>query len=81
MQRTLTLLYGTVMYLAFSVACMSFIGFVGNLTPVAIDSRLQEPLGPALLVNHGPVAMFALQHTIMAQTLQALCHAVYLAGV
>jgi len=67
MQRILTLLYGTVAYLAFFGTFMYFIGFVGNLTPVAIDSPRQGPLGAALLVNLGLVALFALQHTIMAR--------------
>jgi protein-S-isoprenylcysteine O-methyltransferase Ste14 len=67
MQRILTLLYGTVAYFAFFGTFMYFIGFVGNLTPVAIDSPRQGPLGPALLVNLALVALFGLQHTVMAR--------------
>lgn len=67
MRRALTLVYGTVAYLAFFGTFMYFIGFVGNLTPVAIDSPRNGPLAPALMVNLGLVALFALQHTIMAR--------------
>jgi protein-S-isoprenylcysteine O-methyltransferase Ste14 len=67
MKRTLTFLYGTVAYFAFFGVFMYFIGFVGNLTPVAIDSPRQSPLMIALLVNLGLVALFGVQHSVMAR--------------
>ena len=67
MKRALILLYGTVAYLAFFGTFVYFIGFVGNLTPVAIDSPRSGPLGSALVVNLVLVALFALQHTVMAR--------------
>jgi protein-S-isoprenylcysteine O-methyltransferase Ste14 len=67
MQRALILLYGTVAYLAFFATFMFFIGFVGNLTPVAIDSPRQGTLGAALLVNLALVALFGVQHSVMAR--------------
>jgi len=67
MKRGLILLYGTVAYLAFFGTFMYFIGFVGNLVPVSIDSPRQGGLGAALLVNMALVALFATQHTIMAR--------------
>ncbi len=67
MKRLLILLYGCIAYFAFFGAFVYFIGFVGNLTPVAIDSPRQGPLGAALLVNLALVALFGIQHSIMAR--------------
>jgi methanethiol S-methyltransferase len=67
MKRGLLLLYGTVAYLAFLATFMYFIGFVGNLTPVAVDSPRAGSLGMALLGNLVLVALFAIQHSIMAR--------------
>lgn len=67
MHRTLTFLYGTVAYLAFFATFCYFIGFVGNLTPVGIDSPREAPLVLAALVNLGLVVLFGVQHTIMAR--------------
>ena len=67
MKRALILLYGTVAYLAFFGTFVYFIGFVGNLTPVAIDSPRNGALGAALLVNLVLVGLFGAQHTVMAR--------------
>ncbi|MEO8139464.1 MAG: methanethiol S-methyltransferase [Gemmatimonadota bacterium] len=66
-KRALILLYGTVAYFAFFGTFVYFIGFVGNLTPVAIDSPRQSPLAAAFFVNLALVVLFAAQHTIMAR--------------
>lgn len=67
MKRSVILLYGTVSYLLFFGTFVYFIGFVGNLTPVAIDSPRSAALGPALLVNLALVALFGAQHSVMAR--------------
>lgn len=67
MKRTLTFLYGSTVYLACFGTLTYFMGFVGNLTPVGIDSPRQAPLGTALLINAALVTLFAVQHTIMAR--------------
>jgi protein-S-isoprenylcysteine O-methyltransferase Ste14 len=67
MKRTLTFLYGSTVYLACVGTLTYFMGFVGNLTPVGIDSPPRGPLATALLVNAGLVMLFAVQHTIMAR--------------
>lgn len=67
MKRMMTLMYGGVAYVLFFGTFCYLIGFVGNLTPVSIDSPAQEPLGLALLVNLGLVALFGLQHSVMAR--------------
>ncbi len=67
MKRGLMLLYGVVAYLAFFATFMYFIAFVGNLTPVGIDSPRSGGLGVALLGNLALVLLFGAQHTIMAR--------------
>jgi protein-S-isoprenylcysteine O-methyltransferase Ste14 len=67
MKKGLILLYGVVAYLAFFATFMYFIGFVGNLTPIAIDSPRQGTLGMALLVNLALVTLFGVQHSVMAR--------------
>ncbi len=67
MKRALILMYGTVAYFAFFGSFVYFIGFVGNLTPVAIDSPRAGPLGAGVLVNLLLVGLFGVQHTIMAR--------------
>lgn len=67
MKRSLIFGYGAVSYLLFFGTFLYFIGFVGNLTPVAIDSPRQGALGPALLVNLGLIALFGVQHSVMAR--------------
>jgi protein-S-isoprenylcysteine O-methyltransferase Ste14 len=67
MKRVAALLYGTLAYFAFFGTLVYFIGFVGNLTPVGIDSPREGPLANALLINLGLVALFGIQHSIMAR--------------
>ena len=67
MKRTLTFLYGLVAYVAFFGTFVYFMGFVGNLTPVGIDAPREAPLASAILINLGLVAVFGIQHSIMAR--------------
>jgi protein-S-isoprenylcysteine O-methyltransferase Ste14 len=67
MKRITTLLYGVLAYLGFFGTFMYFIAFVGNLTPVGIDSPREGALVGALLINLGLVALFGIQHSIMAR--------------
>jgi hypothetical protein len=67
MKRIATLLCGVLAYLAFFGTLVYFIAFVGNLTPVGIDSPRAGPLAGALLINLGLVALFGIQHSIMAR--------------
>lgn len=69
MGRWAALLYGGLAYLAFLAASLYLIGFLGNLyVPKSIDfgGALVAP-GLALVINLALLALFALQHSVMAR--------------
>jgi protein-S-isoprenylcysteine O-methyltransferase Ste14 len=67
-QRILVLLYGVLAYVLFLGVFIYTFGFVGNLgTPTALDGEPQGSLLTALLVNLGLLALFAVQHSVMAR--------------
>jgi methanethiol S-methyltransferase len=68
MKRVLFFIYGILSYLVFFFTFLYAVGFVGNLVvPKTIDSGFQGGTGSALLVNILLLALFALQHSIMAR--------------
>jgi hypothetical protein len=69
MKRTLVFIYGTISYLIGLSALMYWFGFMGNFTflPKTIDSGLPGPMAESLFINIGLIALFAIQHTIMAR--------------
>jgi protein-S-isoprenylcysteine O-methyltransferase Ste14 len=62
------LLFAVAVYGLFFAAFLYLIGFVGNLyVPRSIDIGPAAPQMTALLVNAGLIALFGLQHSIMAR--------------
>src|SRR5262245_39607957 len=67
MRRWSFFVYGVVCHLLFLATFACLAGFVGNLlVPRSIDTATVSP-GWALLIDLGLIALFALQHSIMAR--------------
>ncbi|OBF84478.1 hypothetical protein A5791_24370 [Mycobacterium sp. 852002-51163_SCH5372311] len=68
MKRFLTIGYGAVCYLAFVVAFLYAVGFVGAIVvPRTVDHGIAAPVGEALAVNVLLLGLFAVQHSVMAR--------------
>jgi protein-S-isoprenylcysteine O-methyltransferase Ste14 len=68
MRRFLTFTYGLLAYFAFFVTILWAIFFVGDiLVPKTINSGTPGPVTTAIIVNCSFLALFAIQHTIMAR--------------
>jgi protein-S-isoprenylcysteine O-methyltransferase Ste14 len=62
------MLYGAVCYTVFFLTFLYLIGFMGNLlVPISIDVGPEAPLRTALMVNIALIALFGIQHTVMAR--------------
>ena len=68
MSRTLSLVYGVLCYLVFLGVLVYTIGFIGDfLVPKSLDTGATGPVWSAIAVDLGLIALFGLQHSIMAR--------------
>jgi protein-S-isoprenylcysteine O-methyltransferase Ste14 len=66
--RLLAFAYGVASYLIFFAAFLYFIAFVGGVVvPKHVDSGVAGSTTTALLVNLGLIALFGIQHSVMAR--------------
>lgn len=67
-KRAMTIGYGALSYLAFLVAFLYAIGFVGDIAvPRSVDHAIAAPVGQAVAVNALLLTLFAIQHSVMAR--------------
>ena len=68
MNRFIVFVYGVLCYCIFFASFLYLIGFLGNLlVPMSIDSGVSTGTEFALLINIGLIALFGLQHSVMAR--------------
>ena len=67
-KRIAVFIYGVACYAIFFATFLYAVGWVGNLiVPTGIDGEPTQPLAIAFAINAGLLAIFALQHSVMAR--------------
>lgn len=69
MSKAASLLFAVVAYAIFFATFLYLIAFVGNLpvVPVTVDRGPDASVGAALVINLSLIALFGLQHSVMAR--------------
>lgn len=69
MSKAVSLLFAVIAYAIFFATFLYLIAFVGNLpgVPVSVDRGPDASLAAALLINVALIALFGLQHSVMAR--------------
>lgn len=67
--RALYLLVGLACYAAFFAAFLYLVGFVGgfDFMPTSVDKGIASPVGTAVIVDVLLIALFGIQHSVMAR--------------
>src|SRR5262245_48579201 len=68
LKRISFFVYGSLSYVIFLGTFLYAIAFIGNLgVPTSLDGAPRRPLAVALAINVGLLALFAVQHSVMAR--------------
>jgi protein-S-isoprenylcysteine O-methyltransferase Ste14 len=68
MSRAVAMIYGLLAYAAFLAVSAYGVGFIGGFfTPTSLDGAPVRPLGEAVAIDLGLLAIFSLQHSGMAR--------------
>lgn len=68
LKRIMFFVYGSVSYLIFLGTFLYAVGFIGNFgVPRTLDGPVSAPLGLAFAIDAGLLALFAIQHSVMAR--------------
>jgi methanethiol S-methyltransferase len=69
MSKAASLLFAVIAYAVFFATFLYLIAFVGNLpfVPRTVDRGPEAPLAAALVINGALIALFGVQHSVMAR--------------